>query len=141
MKLKYKIMLGIIVICMGVVLMTYQSYALWIVTKESGESIVSVGCFEISYQEESNTINLENTYPMSDEKGLNLTPYTFTITNTCTTGASYEVTLNTLNTNTMNTSWLKYALYKEGTPKPTTGINLGTITNKILKQKNYKFQI
>lgn len=123
-------MLGIIVICMGIVLMTYQSYALWIVTKESGESIVSVGCFEISYQEESNTINLENTYPMSDEKGLTLTPYTFTITNTCTAGASYEVTLNTLTTNTMNTSWLKYALYKEGTPKPTTGINLGTVTNK-----------
>ena len=59
MKLKYKIMLGIIVICMGIVLMTYQSYALWTVTKESGESIVSVGCFEISYQEESNTINLK----------------------------------------------------------------------------------
>ena len=115
---------------MGIVLMTYQSYALWTVTKESGESIVSVGCFEISYQEESNTINLENTYPMSDEKGLTLTPYTFTITNTCTTGASYEVTLNTLTTNTMNTSWLKYALYKEGETKPTTGINLGTVTNK-----------
>lgn len=123
-------MLGIIVICMGIVLMTYQSYALWTVAKESGESIVSVGCFEISYQEESNTINLENTYPMSDEKGLTLTPYTFTITNTCTAGASYEVTLNTLTTNTMNTSWLKYALYKEGETKPTTGINLGTITNK-----------
>lgn len=130
MKLKYKIMLGIIVICMGIVLMTYQSYALWTVTKESGESIVSVGCFEINYQEESNTINLENTYPMSDEKGLTLTPYTFTITNTCTAGASYEITLNTLTTNTMNTSWLKYALYKEGETKPTTGINLGTITNK-----------
>lgn len=130
MKLRYKMMLGIIVICMGIVLMTYQSYALWTVTKESGESIVSVGCFEINYQEESNTINLENTYPMSDEKGLTLTPYTFTITNTCTSGASYEVTLNTLTTNTMNTSWLKYALYKEGETKPTTGINLGTITNK-----------
>ena len=76
MKIRYRLMLGVIALSIGLCLMTYQSYALWTVTKESGESIVSVGCFEFSYEEVAGSnINLTNAYPMSDAKGLALTPY------------------------------------------------------------------
>ena len=47
---------------------------------------------------EQNAINLQKAYPMSDEEGSELTPYTFTIKNNCDTIASYNVNLELLNT-------------------------------------------
>ena len=129
MRLKYKILLAIITVGIGICLMTYQSYALWVATYTGGENIVNVGCFEIEFTEQTSSIGLNNTYPVSDTKGLTTNPYTFTIKNTCTVGASYDVTLNTLTTNTMKKEWLKYAIQKSDEAKPTTGINLGTNNN------------
>ena len=129
MRLRYKIMLAVITVGIGVCLMAYQSYALWVATYTSGENIVSVGCFDIEFTEQTSSIALNNTYPVSDAKGLSSTPYTFTITNKCTVDASYDVTLNTLTTNTMEKGWLKYALQKSSEAKPSTGTNLGTIDN------------
>ena len=129
MRIKYKIMLAIITVGIGICLMTYQSYALWVANFTGGENIVNVGCFSIEFREDTNPISLNNTYPVSDAKGLTTTPYTFTITNTCTVDASYSVTLNTINTNTMTKNMIKYAIQKSTSPKPTSGINLGTNTN------------
>ena len=129
MRLKYKILLAIITVGIGICLMTYQSYALWVATYTGGENIVNVGCFEIEFTEQTSSIGLNNTYPVSDTKGLTTTPYTFTIKNTCTIGASYDVTLNTLTTNTMQKNWIKYAIQENTETKPTTGINLGTNNN------------
>ena len=129
MRIKYKIMLAIITVGIGICLMTYQSYALWVANFSGGENIVNVGCFSIEFREDTNPISLNNTYPVSDAKGLTTTPYTFTITNTCTVDASYSVTLNTINTNTMTKNMIKYAIQKSTSPKPTSGINLGTNTN------------
>ena len=129
MRLKYKILLAIITVGIGICLMTYQSYALWVATYTGGENIVNVGCFEIEFTEQTSSIGLNNTYPVSDTKGLTTEPYTFTIKNTCTIDAAYDVTLNTLTTNTMKKEWLKYAIQESTETKPTTGINLGTNNN------------
>ena len=129
MRLKYKILLAIITVGIGICLMTYQSYALWVATYTGGENIVNVGCFEIEFTEQTSSIGLNNTYPVSDAKGLSQTPYTFTIKNTCTIDAAYDVTLNTLTTNTMKKEWLKYAIQESTETKPTTGTNLGTNNN------------
>ena len=129
MRLKYKILLAIITVGIGICLMTYQSYALWVATYTGGENIVNVGCFEIEFTEQTSSIGLNNTYPVSDTKGLTTEPYTFTIKNTCTIDAAYDVTLNTFTTNTMQKNWIKYAIQESTKAKPTTGINLGTNTN------------
>ena len=129
MRLKYKILLAIITVGIGICLMTYQSYALWVATYTGGENIVNVGCFEIEFTEQTSSIALNNTYPVSDTKGLTTEPYTFTIKNTCTIDAAYDVTLNTLTTNTMQKNWIKYAIQESTETKPTTGINLGTNNN------------
>ena len=84
MKLKYKIMMAILVVAIGLCLMVYQSYALWVVTLTGQEQIVEVGCFNIEFIENSNSIALNNTYPMSDERGMSGEAYSFTITNKCT---------------------------------------------------------
>ena len=101
MHLRYKIGLIVIAVSLAVCLMAFQSYALWIKDLVAEQNnVVEIGCFQIQYEEATGTeIHLQNTYPVSDSKGLNGTPYTFTITNTCTIDDSYIVTLNTKNSN------------------------------------------
>ena len=132
MKLRYK--LSLLLICLMLIGCLYvtQSYALWIVTEEqTNENEVEVGCFSIGFSEQSNSINLNNTYPMSDSLGLSSDPYTFTITNTCTINNSYVLTLNTLSTNTLDVSKIKYALYKSTEEKPTVGSKLSRINTDL----------
>ena len=130
MKLKYKIMLALIVVAMGICFMTLQSYALWIARYESGENIAEVGCYSIDFAENQGPISLNNTYPMSDTKALNGgVYYSFTVRNTCTTDSKYAVTINPLKSNTLTKDKIKYAIYKSTETKPTSGINLGTVTN------------
>ena len=51
--------------------------------------------------QDANSISLSNAYPIPDEEGISLTPYTFTITNTCETYASFQINLEILNTSTL----------------------------------------
>ncbi|MBR1680120.1 MAG: hypothetical protein IJ704_05785 [Bacilli bacterium] len=130
MKLKYKVMLALIVVAMGICFMTLQSYALWIARYESGENIAEVGCYSIDFAENQGPISLNNTYPMSDTKALNGgVYYSFTVRNTCTTDSKYAVTINPLKSNTLTKDKIKYAIYKSTETKPTSGINLGTVTD------------
>lgn len=100
MKMKYKVALFILgamifgTSCLGV------SYSLWLQEFESKETnTITTGCFTINFQEESKSISLKNTYPISDERALESaqTSYRMKVTNTCdTTDAGYSITLNTL---------------------------------------------
>jgi hypothetical protein len=97
MRLRYQSALAIIAILILVMLFIGSSYALWKVTKyQNGVNVVETGCFSLAFSEQSSSINLTNAYPISDEKGLKTTPYVFTLTNTCTVEAEYNVYLNAL---------------------------------------------
>ena len=77
------------------------SYAVWSADVKQDEDaggfvISSSSCFDIDFTEESNAINLENTYPMSDTKGMMLSAYTFTIKNICNVTDSYQINLDQL---------------------------------------------
>jgi len=119
-------MLAILLVSIGVCLMTMQSYALWIANYVGGENIVEVGCFQIEFEEMSTPISLKNTYPVGDAKGLSSQAYTFKITNKCTIDASYNVTLNTLTTNTLAANQIKYAIHKSTETKPSSGMLIST---------------
>ena len=125
MKLRYKISLVVVAFLIIASLFLVQSYALWLTTFEGNDNILSIGCFDVSLEELSKPISLNNTYPMSDQKGLTQTPYKFTIKNTCNTSADYVITLNTLKTATIDKSKIKFA-FTTGTDVPTSGVNLGT---------------
>ena len=125
MKLRYKISLVVVAFLIIASLYLVQSYALWLTTYEGQENILSVGCFDVALEELSKPISLNNTYPMSDQKGLTQTPYKFTIKNTCNTSADYVITLNTLKTATIDKSKIKFA-FTTGTNVPNSGVNLGT---------------
>lgn len=76
-------LLGII----GCLLLSTTSYALWTMSHtQSTTNALASGCFSTTFTDDS-PIKLEKAYPISETAGLKLSPYTFTITNTCTNAA------------------------------------------------------
>lgn len=123
MRKGYTITLSVLAIMILVTITVGTSYSYYSISdvQENPNTLTST-CFNVNYSDtSSNSINLENTYPMSEEKAMTLTPYTFTITNTCSAGnqtANYIVTLNTLigdNASSLNVSYMKYKLNSTGT--------------------------
>ena len=89
-------------ICIGI------SYAYWYLTHiQSGINQVVTDCFDIEFIEESEAITLSKAYPMTDEEGSTLTPYTFKISNKCASYVSYQVNLEILNTTTLDSQYVK----------------------------------
>lgn len=95
-KNKKKIVIGIIVLLLVVIGLTY---AYLIVTRTATkENEVVFGCIDISLENEANDISLINQFPISDEEGMNLTPYTFTVKNNCDNDISYYINLEAIGT-------------------------------------------
>lgn len=70
------------------------SYAYWLITVNQREyNKVESSCFKVNLTNESDAINLQKAYPISDEEGLKETGYSFTIENVCNTYAAYQVNL------------------------------------------------
>lgn len=90
------------------------SYAYWMVTKkQEGLNKVSSGCFNIELSNEKNDIILENAYPITDEEGRKLVPYSFTVTNTCSLFASYNINLEMLEGTTLASKYIKVMVNNE----------------------------
>ena len=107
MKKKYVIILSIILSIFLCCVFIGITYALWTLTNtQETTSSVATGCFSITYTDQDN-ISLQNTFPITDAKGLTLKPYQFTITNTCTLNSSYQVNLEILNTSTLDNMYVK----------------------------------
>ena len=87
------------------------SYAFWRITlAQTGSNRISTSCFDVSFTEDSEAIQLEKAYPIVDEEGINGNPYTFTLTNNCDGYASYQINLEVLNTTTLNSQYVKVYL-------------------------------
>lgn len=111
------IFLLILVLIIGIV----ASYAYWNTTvSQKGQNYVEAGCLSFTFNDkdiDNNVTNIEllNSYPISDQKGLTLKPYTFTITNTCTLNGNFNIYLHNLSTSTMDSSYVKIALNSNNT--------------------------
>jgi len=102
------ILLAITIIITGSVGITY---ALWTYnTSQVTNNILKSGCFKLEITDEQNNINLQNTIPLTNKEGMELTPYTFKVSNTCTTTASYEVNLESLVSSTLDSSFVRLSL-------------------------------
>ncbi len=132
MKKKYIL---ITLISLIIVLSIGITYALFYSSvTQSDLNALNTTCFDVTYTENSNSINLVNSYPMKDSKGLKLKPYTFTITNTCNTTSEYVVTVNTTNnSSTILLPYIKIANYKTNIRKLNSlrTINLSSNLNTI----------
>ena len=115
------------------------SYAFWL--KENTQDIKNIansGCFNLSLTEETSAINISNLYPIKDEESTNLTPYTFTLKNTCNYNAYYEINLETLADTNIDLKFLKASLNNNNPklisefPKTSNIINNAVSSNKLL---------
>ena len=70
------------------------SYSMWnISVSQDTTNMAESKCFDLSITNKENNISLDNAYPISNDKGKSLTPYTFTVTNTCDITAQYSINL------------------------------------------------
>ncbi len=101
MEKKKRNILVLTVLLIGIIAIIGVSYALWILNlTQTGQNDIVSSCFNITFTDKDN-ISLQKAYPIIDEEGKKLTPYEFTITNTCDSYASFNVNLEVLNTTTL----------------------------------------
>lgn len=113
MNKKYRISLIVITLMLVCTIFVATSYALWSVTVvQNDTNIVATGCFNASLTND-NPIALANAYPITESAGLETTPYTFTIKNTCSIAASYEISLESLAATTLGEEYLRVSLDKQ----------------------------
>jgi len=116
MKPRKKILLIIISILSVVLLTIGITYAYWIITKTQTErNLITSGCLDITLTDKTDAITLQTQYPITNEKGMQLKPYTFTVSNNCNTSVDYEITLESIGdkTNSISASAIKTALNEE----------------------------
>ena len=99
------------------------SYAIWQITLvQTEQNVVNADCFSVTLENEENDINIQTAFPITDEEGSALTPYTFTIKNNCNSKAAYEVNLESLNTTTLDAKYVKAKV-------DDVIVNLGNVTS------------
>ena len=79
---------------------------------QTGNNTLLTECFNIDMTNESASINLSNAYPISNKKGQETTPYSFTLTNTCATTAKYYIIVDS-KTNSFDDRYLNVSVNKE----------------------------
>ena len=117
-----KIILIILSIFIVLSLFLGISYAYYIKShSQENSNVVKTKCLNFSITNEKNDINLEEQYPIQDTEGRKLTPYQFTIINTCEQFISYNVNLESLEATTMDSSAVKVMINNEAP------VNLSTL--------------
>ena len=71
-------------------------------------------CAKIKLTSTSN-VNLSSSYPMSRNRGLQTTPYKFTVTSYCDSYVGFNLYIATLSTNTIDAKYVRYVLTETGT--------------------------
>ena len=113
MNKKKQIILTIVILLVTITVIGV-SYAYWILSFSSvNPNKVATSCLSLSLTNEKNDINLPKAYPISDAEGKKLTPYSFTITNTCDLFLSYIVNLEVLKDSTMPYKYIKAMVNNE----------------------------
>ncbi|MCI2041877.1 MAG: hypothetical protein LKJ84_02850 [Bacilli bacterium] len=131
-----KIIVLIVLILISIIALIGSSYALLTKSFKSEKLSMQVGTLKVDFTE-GNAITMGNTMPMTDENGMNTTPYTFTITNSGDVDAYYTVSNEEELANTLDTNYLKMRL--TGSDGYDSGIkrlkDLGTSTYRIVDER------
>ena len=137
-------MLSLLLILLGIGV----SYSMWIMTvSQTSENIAYSKCFDLSIGNQENDIKLENAYPISNDRGKSLTPFTFKVTNTCDITAQYSVNLEVLKDSTLPSNFIDVMFegdinllnsYDTTDKVNTSSIESRKLTTGILKSKESK---
>lgn len=140
MKSKSRILLISTIIIFILTIFIGTSYSLWqTINTQDSVNTATTKCFNVEITSQKNSISLENAYPITNEKGKKLTPFSFTITNTCDIFASYTVSLESLKGTTLSSKFLNAMINNEEIKKlsdyeVTDTVNDGSIESHILSK-------
>ena len=135
---KNKIMMLVILIVL-IILIIALSYAAFRFTGlGQRENVVTLGTLELTLNE-GNTINLEDTYPLTDSEGLALDGYSFTLENTGTAAVDYVIYLDNVEISSpdvkLDDKYLKYSFDKNSSTGTAEYLeSLGVDGSRILDQ-------
>ena len=102
-----KIILSVLGILLILSLLVGVSYAYYIVSvSQTNKNVVKSSCLNLSISNEENVIKLEKQIPIMNEEGKNLTPYTFTVNNTCNSMMAYSLNLEELEGSTLSSKYI-----------------------------------
>ena len=124
------------------------SYSMWNVSvSQDTNNTAYTECFDLSITNKENNINLDNAYPISNDKGKSLTPYTFNVTNTCDITTQYNINLEVLNNSTLSSKFIDVMFegninllssYDSTDKVNTSSIESRKLTTGILKSQESK---
>ncbi len=101
----------ILVVITALIVSLTATFAFWKKEVDQVESnFVKSLCMDVSLINEEDDILLEDAYPISDEEGLSLKPYKFTIKNNCETTAKYNINFELLNSTTLSDEYVAISL-------------------------------
>ena len=110
---KYKkvllVLLPLIIVLFLTLILTSKAFMKPILANPAITSVSVSTCGTMTLTDQ-NPITLANAYPMSDNKGLLSTPYTFTITNSCSTASSFMIYLVVFSDSEIPDKNIKYNL-------------------------------
>ena len=134
---KILIFLGILI---GMLSFIGISYAIWVLKlQQTNFNIVNSSCLKLNLINEKNDISMENAYPLLNEEGKNLTPYEFTIQNTCDLFVSYSVNLEVLDETTLPIKYVSVLLNEEGVQRLSSfDTTSATLKNISISKELYK---
>ena len=133
MKKSTKIMIISLVSVIFVLLLVLGITKAFMKPIEEGGNITEVSlnsCAKIKLTSTSN-VNLSSSYPMSRNKGLQTTPYKFTVTSYCDSYVGFNLYVATLSTNTINAKYVRYILTETGTKNVIQEGILSSATNGV----------
>lgn len=85
-------------------------------------------CAKISLTNTTDAINLSNTYPMSKNRALKTTPYSFTVSSTCDSNVGFNLYIATTTSSTLDASNIHYIVTAKGSKDILAD---GTITEDV----------
>ena len=134
---KSKIMLIILLVALIIIIIAL-SYAAFSFSRIGSENVITLGTLELTLNE-GNTINLEDTYPLTDSEGLALSGYDFTLENTGTAAVDYVIYLDNVAIDSpdvkLDDMYLKYSFDKNDTVGTAEFLeSLGEDGSRILDQ-------
>ena len=133
MKKSTKIMILSLVSVIFVLLLVLGITKSFMKPIEQGGNITEVSlnsCAKIKLTSTSN-VNLSSSYPMSRNKGLQTTPYKFTVTSYCDSYVGFNLYVATLSTNTIDAKYVRYILTETGTKNVIQEGILSSATNGV----------
>ena len=134
---KSKMMLIILLVALIIIIIAL-SYAAFSYSKTGSENVITLGNLELTLNEGS-TINLEDTYPLTDSEGLALDGYSFTLENTGTATVDYVIYLDNVAIEApdvqLDDMYLKYSIDKNSIVGTASFLeSLGEDGSRILDQ-------